>query len=643
MRHFLRVLFFVAAFFPANIYAQDRAHIDSLAQKVHTMPNDTAKVLVLGELCWLNRLRDADQAIRYGLEGIDLATRLNYLNGQANLWNKLGVVYRHVENFPEALKAYDNALKAAQQTNNLTEMAHAYNNMGHAYRWQGQYEMQLDYATRALEIFEKLGDKRGIGFALTGAIIATIELNQYEQALAFAERSYQLRSEFGQNIETMVALMYIGKVHARMGHFKEAKSYLKRAINMYETNGYENSTFGYQTLAETYVQEGKLDSALYYARQGLEHSTSQKVLRDMMHDSRLVADIYSQKNDFVNAFRYLDLSYAYRDSVQREDNDRAIANHSLRQKQQELELLEKDRHLQEEELMHQKARIRWIALTLSALLLMVLLVALVINYNRKKLKNAYTQLQEANEEIQAQKEALERQAVDLQHSNASKDKLFSIIGHDLRSPVAGLRSFLDLMADKTLTLEEVNELSPMLNKGVINLSETLENLLQWSQTQLNGIKAKPTVFSVGETVERNFDLFRDLAGTKSIVLENSTEDHEVLADEDQVKLVLRNLVNNAIKFTPAGGKVSIGSRVQAGSAFVTIDVADTGVGISQEKLDRLFNLDTRFSNYGTEGEKGTGIGLMLCKEMVENNGGHLTVKSIEGKGSVFSFTLPLAG
>lgn len=623
------------------LLAQDKAYIDSLSQAVRTMESDTVKVLVLGELCWLNRLRDADLSIQYGREGIALASELNYTDGLANLWNKLGVVYRHMENFPEALKAYDNALKAAQQANNRVEMAHAYNNMGHAYSWEGKYGMQLDYATRALEIFEALGDKKGMGFALTGAIIACIELRDYEKALAFAGRSYRLRSEMGQNVETMVALMYLGKVHARMGNFKQAKSYLKQAIGMYETHGFENSTFGYQTLAETYLKEGKLDSALYIAKRGLEHSSSQQVYRDMMHDSRVVADIYAARKDFYNAFKYFSLSSAFRDSVQRQDNARTIANHALRQKQQELDLLEKDRQLQEEELAHQKERTRWSMFFFGTILLLVAAVAMVINSNRKKLKAAYLELQAANEEIQTQKEAIEQQAADLQQSNSSKDKLFAIIGHDLRSPVASLRNFLDLVDDKSITLEDLNQLSPHLSRGVVNLSETLENLLQWSQAQLNGIKTTQRPFPVGRVVQSNIDLFSDVAKAKRVTLESQIGPHTVLADEDQIKLVLRNLINNAIKFTRPGGWVRVSSRLVAGTNLLAIDVQDNGVGISPEKVHKLFTLDTRFTNYGTEGEKGTGIGLMLCKEMVQNNGGEITVKSVESEGSVFTFTLPL--
>lgn len=619
--------------------AQSNTYVDSLANAVLTMSADTSKVLALGDLCWLNRFRDTHQALQYGREGIALAQALGFERGQANIWNKMGVVYRHMENFVEALKCYDQAYKVAERTGNLLEMAHAYNNMGHAYSWQGHYQMQLDYSQKALALFEQLGNEKGVGFALTGAIIASLELQHYPEALSYAERSYVLRAAHGPNIETMVALLYLGRVHTKMGQFAAAKDYLMQGVAMYEQYQFANSALVFETLAETYVAEGRLDSALYYAQRGLGHSESQGVLRDIMRTSKLVADVYEQQHQLASAYAYLKQAYAYRDSVQQEDNAREIANHGLRQKQQELEDLERDSRRKAEELAYERARIRWATIGFAVIVLAVTTIMLVINSHRRKLKRANDQLARANAEIGWQKETLAKQADELQLSNNSKDKLFSIIGHDLRSPVNTLRAMMEMVANQSITFEEFNQFSPQLQRSVVAVSETLDNLLHWSQSQLNGIQTHPTDFAICRIVQANEQLFGEVAASKSIRLTSLCHAHlRVHADENQVNLVLRNLVNNAIKFTPMGGQVHIAVQ-EYHDQFVEIAVTDTGVGMSADKLKKLFKVSSHFSQYGTDGEKGTGLGLLLCQEMVERNGGTLHVSSQPGQGSTFAFTL----
>lgn len=240
-------------------------------------------------------------------------------------------------------------------------------------------------------------------------------------------------------------------------------------------------------------------------------------------------------------------------------------------------------------------------------------------------------------------QALQEKAEQLSIANNTKDKLFSIIGHDLRGPVASLIGLLDLIAEDYLTEEEFKALAPKFQRSVKNMHNTLENLLQWSKSQMENIEANPQMLAIQDLVKEDFGLYEITAQNKNIqFLTQINNTRQPYADENHIRLVLRNLIGNALKFTPKGGTVSVTchDKIQDATPMVEIVVTDTGVGMSHENVAKLFGRGQTFTTYGTEGEKGTGLGLLLCKEMIEKNGGQIGVSSELGKGSSFYFTLP---
>ena len=229
----------------------------------------------------------------------------------------------------------------------------------------------------------------------------------------------------------------------------------------------------------------------------------------------------------------------------------------------------------------------------------------------------------------------------LRESNASKDKFFSIIAHDLRSPftaLVGMSQYLAKGIDH-IDPETAKEFLEGMHKSSKNAFNLLENLLEWSRIQTGRLPMNPQMVDVGEILEDNLSLLQVNIESKDISIENHlNESEEVWADENAVHTVLRNLLSNAIKFTPKGGTISIYS--QGLKDKVAITVKDTGVGMDQEPLDKLFRIDHRNTTRGTDKEKGSGLGLILCKEFVERNHGSLSVESKKGAGSMFSFILP---
>ncbi len=244
-------------------------------------------------------------------------------------------------------------------------------------------------------------------------------------------------------------------------------------------------------------------------------------------------------------------------------------------------------------------------------------------------------------ERKKQVEKLEQYANELKNLNTSKDKFFSIIAHDLRSPFNGLLGF------STVLLEELHELTPAEIKeyaGYIHTSaktvyNLVDNLLQWSRIQTGRIDYQPIKIDLYEEVYKTSELFNSNAITKRIKMTNDIDLNTfVHADQNMLRSILQNLISNGIKFTRIGGSIKISSKEK--DDFIQIEIADTGIGIEMKDIAKLFRIDSQFSNLGTSNEEGTGLGLILSKEFVEKNKGQIWVKSTLKKGTSFFFTLP---
>jgi signal transduction histidine kinase len=236
---------------------------------------------------------------------------------------------------------------------------------------------------------------------------------------------------------------------------------------------------------------------------------------------------------------------------------------------------------------------------------------------------------------------LKRTREELLESNQAKDKLLSIISHDLRGPFSSLINFLDMVRKEPEIMDRQGK-NVMLNKIYLlvkNTYDILDNLLTWAQSQQNKIEYHRQMLNVFPLLESSVALVTESAREKSIHIELVKKDKLIaFFDYQTILVVIRNLVSNAVKFTPEGGTIII--RTESNDDFVEIFFEDTGLGMDRETMNKLFRPDIQFTTYGTHNERGSGLGLLLCKEFVEKNQGEIRVRSEEGKGSVFSFTLP---
>lgn len=237
--------------------------------------------------------------------------------------------------------------------------------------------------------------------------------------------------------------------------------------------------------------------------------------------------------------------------------------------------------------------------------------------------------------------ALRRAQEELQELNASKDKFFSILAHDLRGPLGTLHNLTQIIVEniKRYNKDRLIKVLMAQRDAAKNLLNLLENLLTWSRIQREMIECCPQYIGLEEIIARNIDLLTLNAQQKQVMLNNSVEEKTtVYADPNMIDTVIRNLLSNALKFTDSGGNIEISTTHT--TQYVEISISDTGIGISEKLLPKLFRIDTLSYRPGTADEKGTGLGLILCKDLIEKNGGRIWIVSEIGKGSVFRFTLP---
>jgi signal transduction histidine kinase len=263
-----------------------------------------------------------------------------------------------------------------------------------------------------------------------------------------------------------------------------------------------------------------------------------------------------------------------------------------------------------------------------------------LRVHSENLKDINDLLVDKQELILKQSGQLKETNQELSLLNATKDRFFSIIAHDLKNPFTAILGFCEILS---LRYEKMDDIKRKHMIGVVyessnNLFKLLENLLQWARSQTGDIKYEPEEFIINELIDTNISLLENLILEKNLEIKQNLESKiKIFADKNMINTVIRNLISNAIKYTETG---SISIEVFQDNVKTKVNIIDTGIGISNDKVDKIFNVMSSKSTHGTRGESGTGLGLIICKEFIERNGGSISVLSETGKGSTFYFTIP---
>ncbi|RSK33850.1 ATP-binding protein [Hymenobacter metallilatus] len=516
------------------------------------------------------------------------------LNGQGQVWEHLGELYGRTGHWFRAQKSYEQALAAWQLAHNHAHTAQVLHRLGGAH-------LEQQHPSRALYYLQ--------------------------QSIAWARRQQD-------SAQTSAAYNGMGQVYQSLSNTETANSWFQQALQWLPTTApARQRTVVLRDLGISYDSLGNEAAASRYLQAALvpaRHSGSPVLLSELY---AALTSLYRRHRKPQAALDALTRFTALQDSVAAEQRLAQVAELQTRyeteKKEREIQLLIKERQLQQ-------ANLRWQKMVRNLLAVsVVLLLATALGLYRAQRRQRHT-----NRLLHWKNAAINRQKEELDRLNQTKDTLFSIISHDLRGPLSSLYSLLALLKLGRLPADRLAAHSERLTRMLDGTLHLLDNLLNWSASQLKGEgSARPERIRLDELVEEAVALFQGDADRKEIQLLNKVPEVCLArADINMIRLVLRNLLSNALKFTAAGGTVTVAARRQAQWWMVTVQ--DTGVGMEADQQARLLGHQGPFSTLGTAREKGTGLGLQLCQEFVQRNGGEFSFQSQEGVGSQFHFTLP---
>lgn len=567
---------------------------------------------------------------------------------------KKGVLLAVILIFISIIRFYSAFSQDSQRVNELVALAKDYESAGNAnqaayyfdkaanaYWRNNDFQNAISMFEKAIENTVKVGNKNGEKLLSINLGMLYSEIGDYKQAKNNFENALRIAKSTGKKQDLGQILYNISTVQIEQGDLQGALLTLSQVESIAQEvadqkllrNVYYNYNRAYEGLKNTEkaAEYFSLYAMLTKKIQAEEIRKKELQAKAMVDSAGRVVQQVSQEKEHTEK----KLVEASKELQEKEQTLKEVEE-LTREQQMQIELLNAEMKLRDAEIKHHKL----LQKVYIGLILFSLAFAAALYYAYVQKRRANRLLKEKNDEISKQRDAISRQADELRELNALKDKLFSIIAHDLRSPLFSLITMLNIAKEGHFTPENFKEILDELSDNVNYTTALLENLLTWAKTQMHGVKVNPQNFDLNQLVSSRIQLLNEAAEAKEVQLKNNIAGGTfVFADADMADIVIRNLISNAIKFCNAGNRITIWSTT--GTDKVTVCVEDTGRGMTSDVLQKLFGTQIA-STPGTMNEKGTGLGLILCKEFVQMNGGEIWAESQPDKGSKFFFTLPKA-
>lgn len=568
---------------------------------------------------------------------------------------ELGEAYYHSEKYPQALDIFFSTLKLSESVNNTIRSADAANDIGRIYYNMENYPEALKYFNIALNYFKINNEELRQGGVYNNIALIYYELDSIDLAVRYYEDALDIQLKYGQKLELATIYHNLGLVYLNEKQLEKAVKNLESSRQIFIEEGYlkyaANTT---NNIGRAYYKNAKYKEALKYFKQGLEEAEKENSAFLVMDNFKYQSDCYAKLLDFELAYAFANEYYTLKDSLLNIDKGKELAEIQAKYedeiREQENKLLKK-----ENEAKAATIKLQYI-FSIGVFIIFILVGVLAIIYyrgNKTKMKaNALLKTQKEeiveknmvlsklNEEITIQNDAINTQKKELEELNGIKDKLFSIISHEFRSPLNSLKGTLALLKVGALSDDELNVISKELTDKINSTSIFLDNLLNWAKSQMQGINPKPVKLDIHDIADENITLLKSMGDKKKVRIKNVIPKNSlVMIDPNMINLILRNLVSNAIKFSMRGGTIELNS--EPNGELLKVSVSDSGIGMTEENIKMLFQVQT-FTTRGTANERGTGLGLFISKNFIESNGGSIWVESVEGKGSTFNFTVPIA-
>ncbi len=669
-----KILFLCLVVFSPMLIIGSQGYIDSLKTVLKEVEG-YERVNVLGQLSAYYARTDPALSLSYDTMALDIAEQLGDKMVQSDIMNNMGLSFYAMANYATAIEIITRSLEIKEEIADSQSMVQTMNNLGVLYQLIGDYDNAIKMLSKSLTIRRSANDTAGVARSLSNISAAIQKSGKPEQALEMLVEArdlyvllddtdglasvynnmgtvYQLLEDFElahsyflrsldlkdeERDPRFIANTFnnLGMTSVALGQLDEASQYYSRALGIRTKIGDQyglatvNTNLGelYRIQASYSQSEGHLFAAQEIAQENRFNQVLQRCLDEL-------ASLYAAQGIYDKAYRYALEASNLKDTIFSEELNQRVAELDMQRKTEvtyrENQMLRLDNQLKEWKI--QRSRNILIGSILFGLFFVFLVVLTYIRLKEKR---------RLNKQLQHTVNLLQKSEQHLMESNDAKDKVFSIIAHDLISPFNSMLGFSDLLLKSydDYDDDEKKEFLTNIHHSASDTYKLLENLLYWGRINTDKVKHNPVNLELSSFVDECLNFYSEETKGKGITVQTEIPDGTtVYADPDMLILILRNLMSNAIKYTPKGGTIHVSGR--SDSTGVELIVLDTGIGIPEAWLDGLLQVNKAYKRQGTEKEAGPGLGLLLVHGLVRKNNGKIWVQSEEGKGSSFHIQLP---
>ncbi len=631
---------------------------------------DTTHIDLLANLAREYRFINNDSLFNISKKVLHLSREIGYSLGEIKALEGLGNFYSDEGDQNKSLNYFKKALQIAQKVKAIKSELSIINGLGHDYAYMGNYAEALNIYLQGIDLAKQTENKHMLSILNENIAALYADQKDFKNALIFYDKVQSINQEIGNDIIKAETYSNMASLYKDAKNYELAMFNINNSIITFEKHKvYEWLAYAYEVKGSIYLEQKKYQWALYwydqssmlhsqqldddrekiqllngmanvylgldrdslsmvFANEGFRLSKKIKSLQGLIDCSETLYKLHRKGNKHEAALSYLETFKKLSDSLSKDKNQQSLALLETKLEYQQ----EKQELIAANNIALAKQR-NYIYFSILAVLILCTVIFII-----RRSENIQKKL---NRELKEKSKVVSERETQLNEINRTKTKLLSIIGHDLRGPIGALQGILKLFTEGEISKAEFLSFIPKLRNDVENISFALNNLLSWGQTQLNGVVTKPKRIYMDKLVAGNIQLLSEVAAGKSIKIINQLpESVPIWADQNQIDIVVRNILSNAIKFTPEDGLITIEAHEKDKSWQIMI--RDTGIGMNKEIQKKIFAESNNISTYGTNNERGTGLGLSLCKEMILKNRGQIWVESTLRKGSSFYFTLPKA-
>lgn len=657
--------------------------IDNLTVQLAYQNQDSTHVdMSLMLINELYAIEDYNKALLYVNQTSKLAEELKYTKGLAESSYYRALIYTQRNDYYNAIDNYNKSKKYYLQIRDTLGVAKVSNSIGLIEIKRGNYAIGLQNSLSAIDIFEKQDLKEELSTAYSNLAEAYYKTHQIDKAIEFNFKALGVQQEINDRNGIIASTKNIAELYSILKEHRKGIEYYEKVLQLLnpETDKELRGEI-LPKLGSEYLRFNEYDKASEYLVEGLKYNRKQGNSEGLLRALNAIGNLNLQKRKVKLA--ELQLNEAYKIAQKIDNKTELLENYKLhialdstrgyfqnaffwQNKYHDLKdslsainqpvfptdvdpldlknnnPIENDLDKVEDKTTTKDTWLNNPYVLYGTIAALAILITLLV-FSLLKAKSNKDDLDNQKDILAQEKEKYEailEQTHHLEEVNQVKDKLFSIVSHDLKDSISSIKAFLDLLKEDSISKEEFYELIPELSENANNANSLLFNLLNWSKSQMQNLEPKPELFNIQEVFHTKIALVEQKVEDKRIVLIDESQRDFVYADKSMLEIVIQNLITNAVKFSRTGDVITVSNQDVNGKSLICVE--DTGVGISRDNMDKLFNANKNFTTVGTKNEKGTGLGLTIAKDLVELNNGRIWVESTVNVGSKFFIELPKA-